>query len=142
ALTAPELLALALAALAGLLWLAHGIVPLGPPVRLRPPREPTSEEFVDALAALYERARARDHARDALLRDARRSLERAPRTAENAALERRAAAAADEPLTDDAALIAVARLARAAREENGRATSPDRGFATPARGTGARRRRR
>ena len=102
----------------GLLWLAHGIVPLGPAVRLRAPREPTSEEFVDAVAALYERARARDHARDALLRDARRSLERAPRTAENAALEQRVAAAADEPLSDDAALIAVARLARTAREND------------------------
>ena len=91
ALTAPELLALALAALAGLLWLAYGIVPLGPAVRLRAPREPTSEEFLDAVAALYERARARDHARDALLRDARRSLEHAPRTQENVVLARRAA---------------------------------------------------
>ena len=49
ALSAPELLALALAALAGLLWLAYGIVPLGPPVRLFAPREPTSAEFLDAV---------------------------------------------------------------------------------------------
>lgn len=119
ALTAPELLALALAALAGLLWLAYGIVPLGPAVRLRAPREPTSEEFLDAVAALYERARARDHARDALLRDARRSLERAPRTQAHAVLQRRAEAARYEPSTSDDDLIAVAQLARAARESNG-----------------------
>jgi uncharacterized protein DUF4350 len=116
ALTAPELLALALAALAGLLWLAYGIVPLGPPVRLRAPREPASDEFVDAVAALYERARARDHARDALVRDARRSLEFAPRTAGNAELAQRIDAAKNEPVSNDAALVAVARLARTARE--------------------------
>ncbi|HYW53262.1 MAG TPA: DUF4350 domain-containing protein [Dongiaceae bacterium] len=118
ALTAGELVALALAALAGLLWLAYGIVPLGPAVRLRAPREPTSEEFVDAVAALYERARARDHAGDALLRDARRSLERAPRTRENAALAERIRFAEMEPLSDDAALVAVAQLARTAREND------------------------
>jgi hypothetical protein len=116
ALGAPVLVALALAALAGLLWLAYGIVPLGPAVRLRAAREPTSEEFVDAVAALYERARARDHARDALVADARRALEHAPRTAENAALAERVAAAATEPLAADGALIAVAQLARTARE--------------------------
>jgi hypothetical protein len=115
ALDAPELVALALAALAGLLWLLYGIIPLGPAVRLRAAREPTSEEFVDAVAALYERARARDHARDALVAGARRALERAPRTAENAALAERVAAAATEPLANDAALVAVAQLARTAR---------------------------
>jgi hypothetical protein len=125
ALTAPELLALALAALAGLLWLAYGIVPLGPPVRLRAAREPTSEEFLDAVAALYERARARDHARDALLRDARRSLERSPRTQENAVLARRVEAARYETPSGDAELIAVAQLARAARE-NDRTMMTDR----------------
>jgi Domain of unknown function (DUF4350) len=142
ALTAPELLALALAALAGLLWLAHGIVPLGPPVRLFPPREPTSAEFVDAYAALYERVHARDHAADALLRDARRSLERAPRTPENLALQKQVRFLEMESLSDDAALVAVAQLSRTAREEIVRATSPDRRFAPTAGGTGARRRRR
>ncbi|HEY6236827.1 MAG TPA: DUF4350 domain-containing protein [Candidatus Elarobacter sp.] len=116
ALDTPELVALALIALAGLLWLLYGIVPLGPAVRLRAAREPTSEEFLDAVAALYERARARDRARDALVAEARRALERAPRTAENAALAARIAAAAAEPLAADAALIAVAKLARTARE--------------------------
>ncbi|MDB5027223.1 MAG: hypothetical protein JWO66_912 [Candidatus Eremiobacteraeota bacterium] len=142
ALSAPELLALAFAALAGVLWLAYGILPLGPAVRLRAPREPTSEEFVDAVAALYARAGARDHARDALLRDARGSLERAARTPENATLARRVEAAKYEVLSDDAGLIGVAQLARSAREETVRAASPERRFASPARGIGARRRRR
>jgi hypothetical protein len=115
ALDAPELVALAVAALAGLLWLLYGIIPLGPAVRLRPAREPTSEEFVDAVAALYERARARDHARDAFVAGARRALEHAPRTAENTALAKRIAAAATEPLANDAALVALAQLARTAR---------------------------
>jgi hypothetical protein len=141
ALDAPELVALAVAALAGLLWLLYGIIPLGPAVRLRAPREPTSEEFVDAVAALYERARARDHARDALVADARRALEHAPRTAQNTALTARIAAAATEPLANDAALIALAQLARTAREETIRGNSPDRP-STFARRVGARRRRR
>ncbi|HWT07400.1 MAG TPA: hypothetical protein VN224_16665 [Xanthomonadales bacterium] len=115
ALDAPELVALTVAALAGLLWLLYGIIPLGPAVRLRAAREPTSEEFVDAVAALYERARARDHARDALVADARRALEHAPRTAENTALAARVAAAATEPLANDAALVALAKIARTAR---------------------------
>ncbi|HEX3466187.1 MAG TPA: DUF4350 domain-containing protein [Candidatus Elarobacter sp.] len=142
ALTAPELVALALAALAGVLWLAYGIVPLGPPVRLFAPREPTSAEFVDAFAALYERVRARDHAADALLRDARRSLDHAPRTPETLALQNQVRFLQMESLSDDDALIAVAQLSRTAREETVRATSPDRRFAPLAGGTGARRRRR
>ena len=142
ALTAPELVALALAALAGLLWLAYGIVPLGPPVRLFAPREPTSAEFVGAIAALYERVHARDHAADALLRDARRSLDRAARTAETVALQKQVRFLEMESLSDDAALIAVAQLSRTAREEIVRATSRDRRFAPSAGGIGARRRRR
>jgi Domain of unknown function (DUF4350) len=142
ALTPPELVALALAGLAGVLWLLYGIVPLGPAVRLRAPREPASDEFVDAVAALYERARARDHARDALLRDARRSLERAPRTQANAVLARRAQAARFEPSSGDDDLIAVAQLARSAREETVRATHPDRRFGASAPGARASRRRR
>jgi hypothetical protein len=116
ALDAPELVALALLALAGLLWLAYGIVPLGPAVRLTPPREPTSEEFLDAVAALYGRARAREHARDALIAEARRAIERAPRSAENVALARRIDALATEPVPNDAALLAVAQLASTVRE--------------------------
>ena len=142
ALDAPELVALAVAALAGLLWLLYGIIPLGPAVRLRAAREPTSEEFVDAVAALYERARARSHARDALVADARRSLERAPRTAANTALAKRVATAATEPLANDDALVAIANLARTAREEIIRGNSPDIHSNATARRVGARRRRR
>ena len=142
ALDAPELVALAVAALAGLLWLLYGIIPLGPPVQLRAAREPTSEEFVDAVAALYERARARDHARDALVADARHSLEHAPRTAGNTALAARIAAAATEPLANDAALVALATIARTARQEILRGSSPDNHSYALARRVGTRRRRR
>ncbi|HEV3089772.1 MAG TPA: hypothetical protein VGX96_21405, partial [Candidatus Elarobacter sp.] len=142
ALDAPVLVALAIAGLAGLLWLLYGIVPLGPPVRLRAPREPTSDEFVDAVAALYQRAGARDHARDALVADARRSLERAPRTAANVALAKSIVYTSTSSFSDDAALVDVAKLARTAREETIRATTPERRTGAFARGLGARRRRR
>lgn len=142
ALTAPELLALAIAACAGLLWLAYGCVPLGPPVRIFAPREPTSAEFVDAVAALYARAGARVHARDVLVAEAHRSLSRAPRTAENVTLAARIDEAAQTDPRDDAELVAVARLARLAREETVRATDPDRDRDATARRTGRRRRRR
>jgi Domain of unknown function (DUF4350) len=142
ALDVPERVALAFVALAGVLWLLYGILPLGPPVRLRAAREPTSEEFVDAFAALYGRAHARDHARDALIADARHALERAPRTRENATLAERVRFAQTVPLGDDAALIDIARLSRLAREETVRATSPDRRSTAPAGGARTRRRRR
>jgi hypothetical protein len=121
ALNMPELVALAFLFVAGLLWLAYGLFPLGPPVRLRAPREPTSHEFVDAVAALYGRIRARDHARDALTADAHRNVERLPRTAANIALAVHVAGAAADPVPDDATLVAVAALARTAREESIRA---------------------
>lgn len=142
ALSDAELLALALGALAGLLWLAYGLVPLGPPVRIFAPREPTSAEFLDAVAALYGRAGARAHARDALVAEAHRTLERAPRSAENRALAARIDAAARPVPPDDAALVAVAQLARLAREDTVRAHDPDRRSAALTGGTGTRRRRR
>lgn len=144
ALDVPERVALGIAALAGLLWLAYGLFSLGPPVRLRAAREPTSEEFLDAFAALYGRSRAREHARDALVLDARRNLEHAPRTPATVALGARIDAAADDPVPDDATLVAVAVLARTAREETIRAgrNRPDNARRTPARGVGTRRRRR
>ena len=116
ALDAPELVALAILGLAGLLWLLYGIVPLGPAVRLNAPREPTSAEFLDAVAALYGRARARDHARDELVADARRALERAPSLPDNIELGRRIDALSITPVADDAALVVVAQIARTARE--------------------------
>jgi hypothetical protein len=142
ALTAPELLALAIAAVAGLLWLLYGFVPLGPAVPLFAPREPTSAEFVDAVAGLYARAGARAHARDALVAEAHRALERAPRTAENTALQARVDAAAQNDPREDGALVAIARLARLAREETIRATDPDRDRDATARRVGRSRRRR
>jgi hypothetical protein len=121
ALNVPELVALAFLLLAGLLWLAYGLFPLGPPLRLRAPREPTSREFLDAVAALYARVRAREHARDALTAEAHRNVERLPRTATNLALAVRIAGAAADSVPDDATLVAVAALARTAREETIRA---------------------
>jgi hypothetical protein len=139
ALDVPERLGLALLALAGLAWLVYGFFRLGPAVRLRAPREPTSREFLDAVAALYARAQARDHARDALLADARRNLERAPRTPETLALQAQATEAANRPIPNDAALVGVALLARTAREEMiraGRNAAPNR-RRTPASRAGA-----
>jgi hypothetical protein len=138
ALDVPERLGLAFLALAGLAWLAYGFLPLGPPVRLRPPREPSSREFLDAVAALYARAHARDHARDALLADARRSLERAPQTAEARLLQAHVGIAANRPVPNDGALVGLAVLARTAREEiirAGRNAAPTR-RRTPARRAG------
>ena len=117
ALDVPERLGLALLALAGLLWLAHGALRLGPPVRLLPEREPTSAEFLAAVAALYRRAGARSHAAAALLLDARRRTERAPRTAENAARAAAIEAASARHVEDDATLVAFARLTRTTRED-------------------------
>ncbi len=142
ALDDPEKLALALAAFAGLLWLLDGLLRLGPPVRVTPPREPTSAEFVAAVAALYAQAGARAHARDVLLTDARRAVERAPRTPENLLLAARVARASEEPVRDDAALYAAARLAHTVREETRRERTVDPDRATPARGARSRRRRR
>ncbi|HEY4440499.1 MAG TPA: DUF4350 domain-containing protein [Candidatus Elarobacter sp.] len=142
ALDVPERVGLAVLAFAGLLWLAYGAFGLGPRVRLRAPREPTSREFLDAIAALYRRARAREHARDALVAEARRNLERLPRTAPNLALGAQVTAAAEEPVPDDATLVSVARLARTAREETIRAgRNPSSTRRTAARGIGAGRRR-
>jgi len=129
ALTSGELLASAIALFALLLWLVSGAFPLGPPVRLIPPREPTSAEFIDAVAGLYARARARTRAADALAGDTRHALERAPRTPESAALAERLAAAETQPISDDARLIALARLAHTARKDT-RTRDPRRQHAT------------
>jgi hypothetical protein len=142
ALDVRERLALAFLALAALAWLAYGFLPLGPAVTLRVAREPTSEEFVDAFAALYGRAHARGRASDALLADAARRLERAPATAPNVRLAAQIAAARAQPPTDDRALIALAVLTRSVREETTRGPNLDRRSGPPARRAGTRRRRR
>ncbi|MGD1065554.1 MAG: DUF4350 domain-containing protein [Vulcanimicrobiaceae bacterium] len=142
ALEGRELLALAFLALAGLAWLAYGLLPLGPPVRLVAPREPTSEEFLDAFAALYGRAHARARAADALLADATRRLERAPRTPEVLDLTAQVEHARDVPSDDDRSLVALAVLSRSVREETIRGGDPARRSGAFARRLDPRRRRR
>jgi hypothetical protein len=142
ALDTRELLALAFLALAGLAWLAYGLLPLGPPVRLVAPREPTSEEFLDAFAALYGRAHARARAADALLADATRRLERAPRTPPVLDLTAQVEHARDVPVHDDRALVALAILSRSVREETVRGGDPARRSGAPTSRPDPRRRRR
>jgi len=142
ALDVRERLALVFLALAGLAWLAYGFLPLGPAVTLRATREPTSEEFVDAFAALYGRAHARGRASDALLSDAARRLERAPATPTNVQLAAQLATVRAQPPTDDRALLALAVLTRSVREETTRGRDPDRRAGPLARRVSARRRRR
>ncbi|HZO93803.1 MAG TPA: DUF4350 domain-containing protein [Candidatus Baltobacteraceae bacterium] len=138
ALDVPELVALAFCAFAGLLWLAYGIVPLGPPHRLEPPREPTSAEFLDAVAALYGRARSRGRARDALVAEGRRLLERAAPAPETEALRTRLSEAASSVVADDRTLIAVAALAHAIRKETKTTMGIERTAARRARRSSAR----
>ncbi len=59
ALGLPTRVALSIVAVAGLLAFIGGLFGSGPPMRLSPEREPTSVEFLDALASLYERTQAR-----------------------------------------------------------------------------------
>jgi hypothetical protein len=142
ALDTRELLALAFLGVAGLAWLAYGLLPLGPPVRLVAPREPTSEEFLDAFAALYGRAHARARAADALLADATRRLERAPRTPEVLDLTAKVEHARDVPAHDDRSLVALAILSRTVREETIRGGDPARRSGAPTRRPDPRNRRR
>ncbi len=58
--------ALGIGACAFVLWLILSIVRNGRPLPPPPPREPTSAEFLAALAALYERTDARHYAADVL----------------------------------------------------------------------------
>ncbi len=70
ALPVAVLVGLSIVAVAGVLALAGSALPGAPPVRLEPPREPTSGEYVAALAALYERIEARSAAAATLAADA------------------------------------------------------------------------
>ncbi|GAC1404881.1 MAG: hypothetical protein NVSMB64_08800 [Candidatus Velthaea sp.] len=132
ALSAPVLLALAIAALAAVLGLIGGMVRGGAPVTLRRKREPTSAEFVAALAALYERTHARAAARTTLATDAfalaARSVGASDRIAVAELVDRTArrrggtavaalAANLQTPLRTDADLLASARLAYNVRKE-------------------------
>ncbi|HTW84827.1 MAG TPA: DUF4350 domain-containing protein [Candidatus Sulfotelmatobacter sp.] len=142
ALDVRERVALAFLVLAGLAWLAYGLLPLGPPVRLIAAREPTSSEFLDAFAALYARARLRDHAADALLADAERRLQRAPRTPVIRQLAADVHAARDVAVRQDRQLVALAVLSRSVREETTGGGDPAGRSGPSARRPDSRRRRR
>jgi hypothetical protein len=107
AMDAPQRVALGGIVLAILVALAGGALRLGPAVTLRAAREPASDEFVAAIAALYARSNARRAAIVLLAHGAQRA------TGE-AATQLRALAERQTPTDRD--LIASARLARIIRE--------------------------
>lgn len=132
ALPLPVRVSLGIAGVALLLALAGGALPGIPPLRLEPPREPTSAEFVAALAALYERTGARTAARATLVRDALATASRSggldgdlsPAGIAGAFAERpggddvrRLVAALDGPISTDPELLAYAKLAHTVRKE-------------------------
>jgi hypothetical protein len=124
--------ALALAAVALVAGLAGSALREGPAVRLEPPREPGTEEFVAALAALYERTAARANARSVLARDALGAAARSvglaadvppallvARFGDRPGSESlgRLVAALDAPVATDAELVAASKLAYDLRRE-------------------------
>jgi hypothetical protein len=130
----PDRVGLAGGALAVALAMIGGALRLGPPVRLQPPREPTSVEYVDALAALYARVHARGHALAAL-------AAALPAAIRNGAAAQPLVHAAGAEHLDDALFVASAQLARRLREEHADDRNRDRGRATDSRRTRTRRRR-
>jgi hypothetical protein len=124
--------ALGIGAFAFVLWLIASLVRNGRPLPGVPPREPTSAEFVAALAALYERTAARRYAAGVLDADAVATAARAlglaadvdpqvlvARTAERRGgrdLERLIAERSNEPRTDRE-LVARAHTAYTVRKE-------------------------
>jgi hypothetical protein len=132
ALPLPVRVALGFGVLALALGLAGSALPGSPPMPSRPPREPTSAEFLDALAALYARTGARSATRDVLAADALAAAARSAGLAENAPPERvarrvaergggdavgRLVRALDEPIRTDGELLASAKLAHLVRKE-------------------------
>jgi hypothetical protein len=109
ALSVPVRVALAGSVLAILIALAGGALRLGPPVTLRATREPASDEFIAAVAALYRRAHARRAAIALLANDAGGPSE----TAVQLRLLR------ERQSPSDADLIRSAALAHALRREHG-----------------------
>ncbi len=77
----PTRVALGGIALAIALALAGSALRLGPPLTMRPAREPASDEFIAAVAALYQRANAR-HAAIAMLAGGPSSAGTGPSAAE------------------------------------------------------------
>jgi hypothetical protein len=107
-LDVPLRVALGGVALAVLIALAGGALRLGPAVTLRVAREPASDEFIAAVAALYARAHARRAALALLAAGARHA-------GGEAVTQLRLLAERQSPTDRD--LIAGAVLARAIREE-------------------------
>jgi hypothetical protein len=108
-LSVPVRVALAGAVLTILIALAGGALRLGPPVALRVLREPASDEFIAAVAALYRRANAR--------RDAIALLAGAADGPSATAVQLRLLRERRTP--SDADLIQSAALAQALRREHG-----------------------
>ena len=107
AIDVPQRVALGGIALAVLIALAGGALRLGPAVTLRVAREPASDEFVAAVAALYARTRSRRAALALLAMGARQA-------GGEAATQLRLLA--EQPAPTDRDLIAGAVLARTIRE--------------------------
>lgn len=130
ALPIPLRVTLAIGGVALLLGLIGGSLRSGPAVRLEPPREPGSAEFVAAFAALHERIAARGEARDVLVQgtDAGDGM-------------RRFAAELAAPVRTDADLLARARRVYAIRKDSGNDGNGDGRRAAFAGRTRTRRRR-
>jgi hypothetical protein len=109
ALSVPVRVALAGTVLTILIALTGGALRLGPPVTLRAVREPASDEFIAAVAALYRRAHAR--------RDAIAILAGTADVPGETAVQLRLLRERQTP--SDADLIRSAALAQALRREHG-----------------------
>jgi hypothetical protein len=114
ALPIPLRVSLALGAVALLLGLLGSTLRTGPALPLAPPREPSSAEFVDALAALHERIGARGEARDAIVHAAL-----AAAGSSEGDGPRRLTALLAAPAATDAELLAGAQRAYALRKDIG-----------------------
>ena len=156
ALSAPEILGLSIAALAIVLGVIGGALRGGPAVSLRVKREPTSAEFLDALAALYERTHAREAVREILSRDALAASARSVGASDRISIaelrakmrDRRGAAALDALVANDARalhsdhdVLTSAQLAYDLRKEVTHGGHGDGSSAAFRGGSGARRRR-
>ena len=115
ALSPAEVVGVSGAALALFMALIGSLLRSGTAVRLVAEREPSSAEFVAALAALRERTRARDLTREALARDILALAERTGRRRD--ALVTAYCEHLVEPLRSDADVLASARLAFSTRKE-------------------------
>jgi hypothetical protein len=130
ALPIPLRVSFAIGGVALLLGLIGSALGGGAALPLEPPREPSSAEFVDALAALHERIGARREARDVLAH-----------AALAAAGPRAVAALLAAPVATDADLLAGARRAAALRKDIGHDGNGDGRRAAFAGRTRTRRRR-